>query len=163
MKPRRRAQQQGCGGQSGEIPAQRIGANQHSPAQEACLLTRQGGWGLGAEAWASEVRPQGEDWGWRHEHSYLGVCPGKSLELPKRQETFSCLFVSRCARRGDLEHCLNEFQRLAQDAAISADTRNRHETLRLLLPPPRSLCASTGHYPHLPSWEPGQPATARVP
>ena len=35
--------------------------------------------------------------------------------------------------------------------------------LRLLLLPPRSLCASTGHYPHLPSWEPVQPATARIP
>ena len=49
-EPRRRAQQQGCGGQSGEIPAQRIGADQHSPAREACLLTRRGGRGLGAEA-----------------------------------------------------------------------------------------------------------------
>ena len=34
--------------------------------------------------------------------------------------------------------------------------------LRLLLPPPRSLCASTGHYPHLPSREPVQPTTASV-
>ena len=31
-EPQRRAQPQGCGGQSGEIPAQRIGADQHSPA-----------------------------------------------------------------------------------------------------------------------------------
>ena len=31
-EPRRRAQQQGCRGQSGEIPAQSIGADQHSPA-----------------------------------------------------------------------------------------------------------------------------------
>ena len=31
-EPRRRAQPQGCGGQSGEIPTQRIGADQHSPA-----------------------------------------------------------------------------------------------------------------------------------
>ena len=44
-EPRRRAQPQGCGGQSGEIPAQRIGAKQHSPAREACLLTRRGGRG----------------------------------------------------------------------------------------------------------------------
>ena len=35
--------------------------------------------------------------------------------------------------------------------------------LRLLLQPPRSLCASTGHYPHFPFREPVQPATARVP
>ena len=69
---RRRAQQQGCRGQSGEIPTQRIGADQHSPAQEACLLTRQGGQGLGAEARAS-VGSQGEDWGWRGEHSLKGA------------------------------------------------------------------------------------------
>ena len=61
-EPRRRAQQQGCGGQSREIPAQRISADQHSPAREACLLTRRRGRGLGAEARASEVGWQGEDW-----------------------------------------------------------------------------------------------------
>ena len=72
-EPRRRAQPQGCGGQSGEIPAQRIGANQHSPALEACLLTRRGGRGLGAEAQASEVGSKGEDWGWRREHSLKGA------------------------------------------------------------------------------------------
>ena len=48
-EPRRRAQQQGSGGQSGEIPKQSIGADQHSPAREACLLTRRGGWGLGTQ------------------------------------------------------------------------------------------------------------------
>ena len=72
LEPWRRAQQQGCGGQSREIPAQKIGANQHSPTREACLLTRRGGWGLGAEARAS-VRLQGEDWGWQSEHSLKGL------------------------------------------------------------------------------------------
>ena len=72
-EPRRRAQQQGCRGQSGEIPAQRIGADQHSPAWEACLLTRRGGRGLRAEALASAVRFQGEDWGWLQEHSLKGA------------------------------------------------------------------------------------------
>ena len=67
-EPRRRAQLQGCGGQSRDIPAQRLGTEQHSPAQDACLLTCRGGRGLGAEARAS-VGSQGEDWGWRHEHS----------------------------------------------------------------------------------------------
>ena len=43
------------------------------------------------------------------------------------------------------------------------DTTDGHEMLRLLLQPPRNLCASTGHYPHLPSWEPVQPTSARVP
>ena len=52
-EPRRRVQPQGCGGQSGEIPARRIGAEWHSRAREACLLTRRGGRGLGAEARAS--------------------------------------------------------------------------------------------------------------
>ena len=69
--PWRRAQPQGCRGQSGEIPAQRISAEEHSPAQEACLLTHWEGRGLGAEARAS-VRSQGEDWGWQCEHSLKG-------------------------------------------------------------------------------------------
>ena len=73
LEPRRRAQQQGCRGQSGEVSAQRIGADQHSPAREACLLTRRGEAGLGAEAPASEVRSQGEDWGWLREHSLKGA------------------------------------------------------------------------------------------
>ena len=169
MEPRRRTQPKGCGGQSREIPAQRIGAEQHSPAREACLLTHQGGRGLGTEA-QSSVGLQGEDCCWRHEHSLKGLerhsqpggSPGKSLQLPKRQETFSCLFVSRFTRRGDSERRLNELQRRVRAAAISADHRDGHEILRLLLPPPRSLCASTGHYPHHPSREPVQPATARV-
>ena len=62
----------GCGGQSGEIPAQRIGADLHSPAREACLLTHRGGRGLGAEAQAS-VGSHREDWGWRREHSLKGA------------------------------------------------------------------------------------------
>ena len=32
-----------------------------------------GGWGLGAETWASEVRSQGEDWSWLREHSLKGA------------------------------------------------------------------------------------------
>ena len=72
-EPWRRVQQQGCGGQSGEIPAQRIGVDQNSTAQDASLLTRRDRWGLGAEAWALEVRSQGEDWVWRSEHSLKGA------------------------------------------------------------------------------------------
>ena len=114
--------------------------------------------GLEAEARAS-VGSQGEDWGWRHEHSltglahhsWLGGRPGKSLQLPKRQETYSCLFVSRCARRGDSERCLNKLQRWVRAVAISAGPRDGREMLRLLVPPPKSLCASTGHSPHRPS------------
>ena len=66
-------QQQRCGGQNREIPTQRICADQHSQAREASLLTRQDGWGLGAEAGASEVSPQGEDRGWLREHSLKGA------------------------------------------------------------------------------------------
>ena len=72
-EPRRRAQPQGCGGQSGEIPARRLGAEQHSAARAACLLSHRGRRGLGAEARASEVGSQGEDWGWRREHSLKGL------------------------------------------------------------------------------------------
>ena len=76
-EPQRRAQPQACQGQSREIPAQRLGAEQYSPAREACLLSRRGGRGLGAEARASVL---------------AGRESRKSLQLPKRQETFSCLF-----------------------------------------------------------------------
>ena len=62
-----------CRGQSGEIPAQRIGADQHSPAREACLLTHRDGWGLGTEAVALEVKSRGENWGWLREHSLKGA------------------------------------------------------------------------------------------
>ena len=72
-EPWRRAQQQGCGGQSKEIPTQRIGANQHSPAREACVLTPRDGWGLRTVAPDSEVGSQGEDWGWLCEHSLKGA------------------------------------------------------------------------------------------
>ena len=41
--------------------------------REACLLTRWGGWGLGADVQASEVRSQGEDWGWLREDSLKGA------------------------------------------------------------------------------------------
>ena len=99
-------------------------------------------------------------------HSQPGGSPGKILGLPKRKETI----VSWCVRRGGsfpvcpqkAEHCLNELQRWAQATAISSDPRDGHETLRLLQPP-RSLCASTGHYPQPHTWKPVQPATARVP
>ena len=72
-EPWKRAQPQGWGGKSGEIPAQRIGVDQHLPAREACLLTHWGEWGLGVEAQASEVGSQGGDWGWLHEHSLKGA------------------------------------------------------------------------------------------
>ena len=72
-EPWRRVQQQGCRGQSGEIPAQRISADQHSPAPEACLLTHWYGPGLGVEARALKFTPQGEDWGWLCEDSLKGA------------------------------------------------------------------------------------------
>ena len=54
-EPLRRAQQQGCRGQSRETPPQKIGADQHSPAREACLLTRRGGRG-----WKLRLRLQSD-------------------------------------------------------------------------------------------------------
>ena len=85
-EPRRRAQQPGCGGQSREIPAQRISAEQHSPAREACLLTRRGGRGLGAEALVS-VGSQGEDWGWRRDHSLKGASAPQLAGRESRKRT----------------------------------------------------------------------------
>ena len=66
---------------------QRIGANQYPPAREACLLTHWGGWGLGAEAPASEVRSQGEDWGWLSEHSLKGASAPQLASRESRKES----------------------------------------------------------------------------
>ena len=104
--------------------------------------------GLGAEARASVL---------------AGRESGKMSAAAEEARDFFFLFVSRRARRRDSECRLNELQRRARAAAISADPRDGQEMLRLLLPPPRGLCASTGHSPHRPSWEPVQLATARVP
>ena len=90
----------------------------HQPERLVCSAAGAGG--AGAEARAS-VGSQGEDWGWQREHSLKGLAhhswlagrPGKSLQLPKRHETFSCLFVWWRARRGDSERRLNELQRRA--------------------------------------------------
>ena len=82
LEPRRRAQKQGCRGQSGEIPAQRISGDQYSPAWEDCLPIPWDRWGLGAEVLASEVRSQGEDWGWLREHSLKGA---SAPQLPGRE------------------------------------------------------------------------------
>ena len=49
-----------------------------------------------------------------------------------------------------MEHRLNELQKWARGTTISEDTRDGHEMLKLLLQPPRSLCARTGHYPTSP-------------
>ena len=62
----------GAEGKAERFPHRGSVPNQHSPAREACLLTRRGGQELGAEARAS-VGSQGEDWGWQHEHSLKGA------------------------------------------------------------------------------------------
>ena len=85
-------------------------------------------------------------------HSWPGGSAGKSLDLPKRQETIVVGYV----RRGDscsvypqkVEHHLSELQRWVQTAAISSHPRDGHEPLMLQPLPPRILCASAGHYPH---------------
>ena len=45
----------------------------HQPERLVCSPAGRDGCGLGAEAWASEVRSQGEDWGWLSEHSLKGA------------------------------------------------------------------------------------------
>ena len=48
---------------------------------------------------------------------------GKKSAAAEEARDFSCLFVSRRARRGDSERRLNELQKRAQAAVISADPR----------------------------------------
>ena len=107
-EPRSRTQKQGCKGQNGEIPTQRISADQQSPAREAFLLTCRDGWGLGAEL--ASVGSQGEDWGWLHKHSLKGPSAPqlaeresgkKSGAAKEARDFFLPLFVLWCVRRGD--------------------------------------------------------------
>ena len=122
---RRRVQPQGCRGQSGEIPARRIGAGQCSPAREACLLTRRGGRGLGAEARASVLagRESGKKSAAAEEarNFFLPLCFAVHKERgfrapPKRTPETG---VSRGYQRGP--------QRRARAAANSADPRDERE------------------------------------
>ena len=53
----------------------------HQPERLVCSPAR-AGWGLGAEARASEVGSQGEDWGWLREHSLKGA---SALQLAGRE------------------------------------------------------------------------------
>ena len=126
--------------------------------------------GLGAEARAS-VGSQGEDWGWLREHSLKGASAPQLSGRESRKTSGAAeeardFFLTLCflvrEERG-FTAPPNKLHRQARAAAISTDPRDGRETLRLLLPPPRSLCASTGHSPHRPSREPVQPATARLP
>ena len=48
-------------------------------------------------------------------------------------------------RRGDSEHCLNKLQRQARATAISRDTRDVHEMLRLLSTPPLTGACEAHH------------------
>ena len=153
-------QPQGCGGQSGEIPARRISANQHSPAREARLLIRRGGRWLGAEARAS-VGSQGEDWGWLREHSLKGASvpqlvgrePGKRPG-PAEETRDHCFRVCKergfrappkrtpemGASRGYQRGC----QRQAGDAKAAAATTKKPvcEHRSLSTPPLPGACAA---------------------
>ena len=114
---------------------------------------------------------QGEDWGWRREHSLKGLVrhswPGGSLGKSGAAEEARDFFLPLCFLVREEERGLRAQLKRAPETGVSRGyqhgPRDGHETLRLLLQPPRSLCASTGHYPHLPSREPVQPATARLP
>ena len=144
-----------------------VSTSTHQPERFVCSPAwASGGWELNLRFRRSDPRERtgvvcvNTAWRGLMHHSWLRGSLGQSLDLPKRQETI----VLGCGvRRGDSEHCLNELQRWAWATAISTNTRDWHKMLRLPLQPPRSLCASTGHYPHLSSQEPVQPATARVP
>ena len=112
-----------------------------------------------------EVRRQVEDWGWLHEHRLKGASAPQLAGResgrksgPAEEARDHCFGV--CEERGFLLCATKEgrakpkrAQRWARAAANSLDPRDRHETLRLPLLPPRILCASTGHThnPHNPS------------
>ena len=109
-----------------------------------------------------EVRSQGEDWGWLHEHSLKGASAPQLAEResgkksgPAGEARDHCFWVHKERRFRTTpkqapemaEHCLSKLQRQGQATDIILDSRGGHRLLELLLLPPRILCASTGHYP----------------
>ena len=69
----RKRSNRGAEGKAERFPHRGSGSTStHQPERLVCSPAR-GGRGLGAEARASEVRSQGEDWGWLHEHSLKGA------------------------------------------------------------------------------------------
>ena len=50
-----------------------LSTSNHQPERLVCSPAGWDWWGLGVEARASEVRSQGEDWGWLCEHSLKGA------------------------------------------------------------------------------------------
>ena len=121
----RRAQPQGCGGQRGEIPAWRLGAEQHSAAREACLLPRRGGRGLGAEAPASVLagREPGKKSAAAEEARdfFLPLC------FAARKERGFRVPPKRTPETGASRSYQRRPQRWARATANSADPRDRRE------------------------------------
>ena len=63
-----------------------VSTSTHQPEKLVCSPAW-GQWGLGAEAQASEVGSQGEDWGWLREHSLKGAsAPQLARESGKKSQ-----------------------------------------------------------------------------
>ena len=107
-----------------------------------------------------EVRSQGEDWGWWHEHSLKGAsapqlagrASGKKSG-PAGEAGDDCFGVR--AERGFLLHVPTDgtapTKRAPEMGASRGDQlgpQRRVWTTNAAIGVPRSLCASAGHYPH---------------
>ena len=121
--------------------------------------------------WLHRLDPSERDWGWLHEHSMKGASEPQLARRESRKKSGTAeeardfllplCFLVREERR--LRAPLKGAPEMGANHGYQRRPQRRHEMLRLLLQPPRNLCSSTEHYPHLPSPEPVQPATARVP
>ena len=142
-----------------------MGADQHSPAQEACLLTRWGWRGLGTEAQASEVGPQEEDWGWLREHSLKRASAPQLARRESRKKSGAAeetrdFFLPLCflvreerrltapfkgAPETGVSHSYQRGpQRRAWDAKTAAATTKKpvcKPQVTIHTAPPRSLCS----------------------
>ena len=113
-----------------------------------------------------QVRSQGEDWGWLRKHSLKAASApqltGKESRKkygPDKEARGHCFGVCKERR---FRAPPKQAPEMGASCGYQPDTRDRHEMLRLLLQPARSLCESTGHYPHFSSQKPVQSATVRV-
>ena len=113
----------GAEGKAERFPHRGSVPTQNSPAREACLLTRWGGWGLGAEVPASEIRCQGDDCCWLHEQNLKGASApqlagresGKKSRAAKDARNF---FLSLCFV-GHEERVLRQLLKGAPEMGVS--------------------------------------------
>ena len=144
-------------------------ASTHQPKRHVCLPA--GGWGLGAEARASGVRPQGVDWGWLREHSLKGVSApqlagresGKRSGAAEEARDFFLPLSLEVGEERGLRALLKGAPETGASCGYQCGPQRRAWDAKAATAATKKPVCKHRSLSTLPSREPVQPATARVP